>query len=75
MAGTRATLVRNGLAESLDGTVRIDAHGDPVVDVGWLDGVTLWLLSDIVEHVSTGATTTFQELIDNARLLDDVPVD
>lgn len=75
MAGARAAIVRTGLVESLDGTVRIDANGDPIVDVDWLDGATLWLLSDLVEHVSTGATTTFQELINSAGALDDIAVD
>jgi hypothetical protein len=75
MADARAAIVRTGLVKSLNGTVRIDANGDPVVDVDWLNGATLWLLSDLVEYNPTDTTTTHQHLVDRRRTLDDVAVD
>lgn len=49
----RTATVRSALVDSLDGAIRIDAHGDPVVDVDWLDGVTPRLASDPVQHASS----------------------
>ncbi len=68
-------IVRSALVDSLDGTVRIDANGEPVVDVDPLDGATLWLASDLVEHVPSGVRTTFHDLLDQHRSLDEVAVD
>lgn len=75
MPNSRVATVRSALVDSLDGTVRIDDRGEPVVDVDWLDGATLWLASDLVQHVPSGVRTTYGDLLDQRRTLDSVAVD